>query len=133
MTVADGAASRGRVQVIDSAGDLPTLPIVQGSGIARAVVWPGMGAESRSMHRITLEPGGRTVSLCHEGEAVYYVRAGVATVVDGDAPHPHVVAAGSMFFVEPNTAYAVMAGADRVELIGGPSPPDPALYESIIG
>jgi uncharacterized RmlC-like cupin family protein len=133
MTGADGAAGRGRVQVIDSAGDLPTLPIVQGPGIARAVVWPGMGAQSRSMHRITLEPGGRTASLCHEGEAVYFVRAGEATVVDGDTPHPHVVAAGSMFFVEPNTPYAVLAGTNRVELIGGPSPPDTTLYRSIAG
>jgi mannose-6-phosphate isomerase-like protein (cupin superfamily) len=122
---------RGRVDVLDSTTDGPELPIIEGRGVARAIVWPGMGAKTRSLHRITLEPGSRTISMCHEMEAVYYVRAGVATVVDGDAPDPHVVESGSMFFVEPNTSYTVLAGDDLVELIGGPSPPDPALYRHL--
>jgi mannose-6-phosphate isomerase-like protein (cupin superfamily) len=130
MTAPGGAAGRGRVQVIEST-DGPTLPIVEGAGIARAVVWPGMGAESRTLHRITLEAGSRTVSMRHSGEAVYFVREGVATVVDSDTPHPHIVEPGSMFFVEPDTAYAVLASSERVELVGGPSPPDAELYRDI--
>jgi quercetin dioxygenase-like cupin family protein len=130
MTAPDGASGRGRVQVLDSV-EGPTLPIVEGAGVARAVVWPGMGAESRTLHRITLEAGSRTISMCHPGEAVYFVREGVATVVDADTPHPHIVESGSMFFVEPDTTYAVLASSERVELIGGPSPPDPALYQDV--
>ena len=124
--------SNDRVLVLDSAGDgCPTLPIVEGEGTARAVVWPGMGAESRSLHRIALEPGARTIEMCHEGEAVYFVREGVATVLDGDAGTSHVVQTGRMFFVDPGTRYAIHAAGDRVELVGGPSPPDPSLYEGL--
>jgi mannose-6-phosphate isomerase-like protein (cupin superfamily) len=126
------AAGGDRVLVIDVDGDgCPALPIVEGDGSARAVVWPGMGAERRSLHTISLGPGARTIDMCHEGEAVYFVREGVATVRDDGAGESHEVPAGRMFLIDPGTPYAIHANGQRVELVGGPSPPDRSLYEGL--
>ena len=47
------------VVIVDAATG-PSLDIVQEGGSARAVIWPGMGAELRSLHMIALEPTGLT-------------------------------------------------------------------------
>jgi len=119
-----------RVVVLDA--DVgPSLPIVEGDGTAHAIVWPGMGAEARSLHRIRLGVGARTIEMRHEGEAVYFVREGVAVVRDADAGETHEVRSGRMFFIDPGTRYAIHADGDRVDVLGGPSPPDRSLYEGL--
>jgi hypothetical protein len=35
-----------------------------------------------------------------------------------------------MFHVGAGTAYAIVAGPDGLEAVGGPAPVDPALYEA---
>jgi quercetin dioxygenase-like cupin family protein len=119
-----------RVRVLD-ADRGPALDIVEGAGSARAVVWPGVGADLRSMQIISLEAGARTVTLRHPGEAVYYVLGGAGEATDGVAPDGQPIAEGSMVHVGPDTAYAFLAGPGGLELVGGPSPADPALYEGI--
>jgi quercetin dioxygenase-like cupin family protein len=62
----------------------PVLPIVEDEqGEARAIVWPGIGANDRSLHQIRLAPGARTVELAHPSEAVYYVVEGSGEVTEG--------------------------------------------------
>jgi quercetin dioxygenase-like cupin family protein len=115
------------VQVLDAVG--PRLALVDGEGEARAVVWPGVGARLRSLHLISLRAGARTRSQRHPGEAVYYVVEGSGEVRDPDGGEPHPLEAGSMIHVAPDARYAIAARGAGVELVGGPSPPDPALYE----
>jgi len=119
------------VQVLGADASCPELPIVDGPGFARAVVWPGTGAEHRSMHRISLGGGGRTVALRHPMEAVYYVIQGEGAVLDPDQGSEQPVAEGAMVLVECNTAYLFRAGAGGLEVLGGPCPPDPALYRHL--
>lgn len=107
------------------------LPIVNGEGTARALVWPGIGARSRSMHWITLQPSARTIPLVHPMEAVYYVLSGTASLLDHDAGTAHEAVIGSMIFVEPRTTYVIAAEGETVELLGGPCPPDPELYRHL--
>ena len=102
-----------------------------GKGEAYAVVWPGVGAQMRSMHRISLGAGSATVPQRHPMEAVYSVIAGGGTVRDPDTGTAEALVDGSMFHVEPGTAYVVEAGAGGIELVGGPCPADPALYRSL--
>lgn len=110
-----------------SAQDGPELPIVDGDGSARAIVWPGTGAVNRSMHRVTLAAGSATVALTHPSDAVYYVIAGDGTVAEpGGDGEPLVL--GSMVHVDAGTGYAFRAGDGGLDLIGGPCPADPALY-----
>jgi quercetin dioxygenase-like cupin family protein len=116
------------VRVLDGGESCPTLPLVDGEGVARAVIWPGMGAELRSMHRIRLAPGVRTVPLRHPMEAVYYVISGAGTVLDPDEPHPRPLVEGTMVHVERGTAYVLEGGAQGIEILGGPCPADPTLY-----
>lgn len=117
-----------RVQVIKAATPGPSLAIVDRGGSARAIVWPGIGSQERSMHLITLEPGGRTVELAHPSECVYHVSDGDGVMESlGDGEH-HSVITGSMLFVEPNTPYRFVAGGLGAVLLGGPCPPDPSLY-----
>jgi len=119
------------VTVLDSDDRCPRLPIVRGDGKALAVVWPGVGAEMRSMCRIVLESGSSTAQLSHPMEAVYYVIEGAGTVKDPSAGSARDVIEGSMIHIEPGTLYAFTAGQKGLELIGGPCPADPELFRTI--
>lgn len=117
-----------QVQIVSADGDCPELPIVSGEGSARAVIWPGMGAELRSMHLIELADGASTIDLRHPMEAVYFVIEGAGVAEDGDERHD--VQTGCMIFVEPDTTYRIEARGG-LRLVGGPCPPDPSLYEEL--
>ena len=97
------------------------IDLVEEGGSAVALAWPGTGSFFRSMHRIELEPGGRTRTLRHPGEAVYFVWIGDGTI--GEQP----LKAHDMVYVPRRTTYAVSA-ASAMLVVGGPCPPDPALY-----
>jgi quercetin dioxygenase-like cupin family protein len=118
-----------RIQVVEAAG--PRLDIVAGGGTAEAVVWPGMGAELRSMHLIRLAAGARTTDLAHPSEAAYYVIAGDGGVADLDRDVEFKLTAGSMVHADAGDRYRFQAGTAGLDVVGGPCPPDPALYESI--
>lgn len=119
------------VLVVDASADgNPRLSIVEeGEGTAWAVIWPGMGATERSMHRISLASEGRTIPLRHPSEAVYYVISGAARVLDLADGSVQEIGPGSMVHVEAGTDYRFVADEAGAELVGGPCPPDPALYE----
>jgi quercetin dioxygenase-like cupin family protein len=125
LTMAD------RVVVLDADEKCPRLPLVSGEGEAFAVVWPGVGANMRSMHRIRLRAGSATVRMRHPMEAVYYVIAGEGAVRDADNGTSDPVVEGSMIHIEPGTAYVCVAGGAGMELIGGPCPADPELYRGL--
>ncbi len=109
------------IQVLGPEGRV--LDLVDGHGSARALVWPGVGAQMRSMHLVSLGAGARTRPQHHAGEAVYYVIAGGGRVAR------HDLTEGAMVHVAPGSEYVFEAGPQGLELIGGPSPPDPALYD----
>jgi mannose-6-phosphate isomerase-like protein (cupin superfamily) len=106
----------------------PELPIIDGDGRAHAIVWPGIGAQMRSMHRISLTDGAATTELRHPGEAVYYVIEGTGVAADPSTDESQPLETGSMVHIEPETSYVIRAGTGGLQLVGGPSPPDPALY-----
>jgi hypothetical protein len=120
-----------RVLVLGGA-DGPELDLVEGEGIARAVLWPGVGARLRAMHHIVLDAGAATLVQRHPGEAVYAILDGDGVVRDGDGIEQPLTC-GSMFHVEPGTAYAMVAGPEGMEAVGGPAPVDEALYERVAG
>jgi mannose-6-phosphate isomerase-like protein (cupin superfamily) len=121
--------ARREVRVLRAADHGPPLPIVDGEGSARPIVWPGVGAAFRTMHRIELAGGSRTVPLKHAMEAAYYVIRGDGVVRDPDDGGSEPLTEGSMIFVEPGTAYLIEAGGAGMLLLGGPCPADPALYQ----
>ena len=122
--------SDDRVQVVRGAADSVTLPLVASGGEAVAVVWPGVGSKHRSLHRLVLGARGCTIDLRHPSESVYYVRSGSATVVDADSDERQPLVEGSMVHVDPSTAHRFEAGAEGAEIVGGPCPPDPSIYET---
>jgi quercetin dioxygenase-like cupin family protein len=119
--------------VVASAAEGPELAIVAGAGTARAVIWPRMGAELRSMHRISLGGGSRTAPLTHPSDAVYYVIAGGGEAFDRATGDAGALIEGSMVHVDAGTPYELVAGDDGMELVGGPCPADPSLYEGVSG
>ena len=119
-----------RVEVL-RAGSGPELPLVEHGGHARAIVWPGMGAKARSLHHIWLAPDARTVRQRHSGEAVYYVVNGDGIVFDSTAVERQPLREGAMFHIDGGTEYVVEAGERGIELVGGPAPADPTLYEGM--
>ena len=120
---------RDAVQILDAGPLCPKLDIVAGAGEARAVVWPGVGATERSLHRIDLAPGSSTVALSHPSETVYFVIEGGGAAIDLDLDREHELVAGSMTLMDPNTSYRLRAGDAGMLVVGGPCPPDPALYD----
>lgn len=106
------------------------LPLVVGDGFAEAIVWPGMGATHRSLHRFVLAGGASTVAMRHESEAVYHVNSGRVVAVDIDDDEAHALHTGSMIHITPGTTYRIEALEDA-EVIGGPCPPDPSLYSHL--
>jgi quercetin dioxygenase-like cupin family protein len=102
--------------------DGPDVRVLEGAGRAHAVVWPGIGAQLRSMMRISLPPDARTLELSHPSDAVYYVIEGGGQVAGEQ------LVEGSMVHVDRGTAYRFEAGDGGLELVGGPAPADPALY-----
>jgi mannose-6-phosphate isomerase-like protein (cupin superfamily) len=122
-------ASLREVVVVPGAGDGPRLDIVTGAGSARAVIWPGMGATLRSMHRISLGGEARTVELTHRSDAVYYVISGDGAAIDRTTGERNALVEGSMVHVDGGTRYELAAGGDGMELVGGPCPADASLYE----
>lgn len=119
-----------RIRIVDASGG-PSLAIVQGGGGATAVIWPGMGAQLRSIHMIELDADAGTVPLRHRSEAVYCVTAGSGAVLDPNTQDGQPLREGSMVHVEVGSSYAFRAGPDGMSLVGGPAPPDPALYEHL--
>ncbi len=118
--------------MIGPGDDRPTLPLVDGEGTATAIIWPGVGAQFRSMHQIVLAAGSSTIPQRHPNEAVYHVTTGTAEVRDLDTDEVAVLTVGSMVHVEPGTGYVFVAGRDGAEILGGPCPPDPALYPDLL-
>jgi quercetin dioxygenase-like cupin family protein len=121
-----------KVEVRDAGGG-PELAIIASGGRAQAVIWPGMGAELRSMHRIDLEAGGETIVQRHPSEAVYYVISGAGAITDVADGESQSLTEGSMPHIEAGTGYVLRAGDAGMSLIGGPSPADHALYAAIEG
>jgi quercetin dioxygenase-like cupin family protein len=105
--------------------------MIAGEGRAWAVIWPGMGARCRSLHRVSLACGGASVPLRHPGEAVYYVLAGRGRVKDA-AGSAHPLIEGSMVHVAAQSGYDFQADDAGLELIGGPCPADPTLYDGAL-
>jgi hypothetical protein len=119
------------VRIIRSDSDRPALRLIEGVGEARAIIWPGMGASLRSVHQIVLGGGSATVEQSHPGEAVYFLKAGSAHVDDLDTSSSYTLTVGSMIHIDGGTRYRFVAESGGAELIGGPCPPDPALYEHL--
>ncbi len=117
-----------RVRILRLGDDRPTLPLIEGDGVARAIVWPGIGAEHRSLHEIVLAPGSSTVPQRHPSEAVYHLTVGGGVVRDLDTGETADLRVGSMIHVDEGSGYQFVAGPEGAELIGGPCPPDPAIY-----
>ena len=120
-----------RVTVRDTDDTRAPLRMIAAQGRAWAVIWPGMGAQCRSLHRVSLAPGGSSLPLRHPGEAVYYVLAGRGRVEDA-AGTAYPLIEGSMVHVAPQGRYHFQAEDAGLELIGGPCPADPALYDGTL-
>ncbi len=116
------------IRILTTGDDCPLLPIVERAGSAKAVVWPAVGALNRTMHLIELQDNGRTRITAHPGEAVYYVKSGTGNVDDGRQSKKPALVEGAMVHIGPNSGYRFEADAVGMTLIGGPCPPDPALY-----
>jgi quercetin dioxygenase-like cupin family protein len=123
--------SREEIKVV-ALEEGPALDIIEGDGRARAVIWPGMGAQLRSIHQIELAPGARTIAMRHRSEAVYYVVDGRGEALDVDDPEERQpLRPGSMAHVDAGTTYVLAAGDQGMSLVGGPCPADPAIYEGL--
>jgi mannose-6-phosphate isomerase-like protein (cupin superfamily) len=104
------------------------LGIVLGTGSCTPLIWPDVGARHRSMHLLVLGPASSTIRLRHPSEAAYYVMDGRAQVEDHDEGTAQALETGSMFHIEAGTAYTITAVGEPVTILGGPCPPDPAMY-----
>ncbi|CAH1694544.1 conserved hypothetical protein [Hyphomicrobiales bacterium] len=117
------------VRVVDSAIDCPDLPIIVGSGRAKAVMWPGNGALYRTFQVLDLEPNDQTIALVHPSDSAYYVAAGSGVIADLNSGERMPLVEGSMVHIDKGDHYRFEAAETAgLKLIGGPCPADPQLY-----
>ncbi len=119
-----------KVRVLDSAADWPEIPILDGEGKAKVVMWPGNGARFRSFHLLSMKEGASTIPLSHESDCVYYIIGGVGVVVDLTTGERLPLVEGSMIHIDAGDRYRLVA-TDGLCAIGGPCPPDDALYSDL--
>lgn len=116
------------IQVIDAVHS-QEIPIVDGIGNAKVVVWPGMGAQYRTFQIITLGQHSKTVQLRHpKSDAAYYVFKGAGRVVDVTTGESQDLMEGGMVHIDANDSYQFVASASGMHVLGGPCPADVSLY-----
>lgn len=120
------------VRVIDSAIDCPALSIVVGGGSAKAVIWPGSGAEHRSMHLISLESGATTIVLSHPSDCVYYVIGGAGSIRDLSSDVASPLEEGAMVHIDAGDRYQLRSEGANFTLVGGACPADRQLYSHLL-
>jgi quercetin dioxygenase-like cupin family protein len=102
--------------------------------VARAVIWPGMGASGGVMHYVRYQAGGTSVQHQHpHSEDIGYIIEGEGYIFewkDGKQVAKHAFRAGNMLYVEPGTVHSHEATTDLV-MVGGPCPPDDAFYRNL--
>ncbi len=126
-------AESATVSVIDSAdASCPFIPLVEGEGYAKAIMWPGNGAKHRTFHLIELAAGSKTVPLSHASESVYYVIGGGGAIRDLKDGQSQPLIEGAMIHIGGGDRYQFVAGGDAaMKLLGGPCPADPSLYDTL--
>ncbi|MGA7809842.1 hypothetical protein [Bradyrhizobium sp.] len=120
-----------QVRVIDSAVDAPEIPIVRGEGNAKVVLSPHNGASFRSFQLVSLQQNACTIDLSHGSDCVYYVIEGEGAIVGTEAGSRFDLAEGNMVHIDAGDGYRIEAGDGGIKVIGGPCPPDPALYANL--
>lgn len=119
------------VRVIDTtSGRSPTIPIVEGAGSARVLLWPGNGAKYRTLQLIDLQTGDRTVDLSHATDAVFYVMKGAGTVIDARSKSSSELTEGAMVHIDAGDRYRFESNPGMI-LLGGPCPADEELYQAL--
>lgn len=119
------------VRVIDSSVGCPEIPIVEGEGNAKVVVWPGSGSQYRTFQIITLGAEAKTIPLSHSTDAAYYVVQGSGSILDLVSGEGQDMAEGAMVHIDADDRYQFVAHADSFKVLGGPCPADESLYESL--
>ncbi|ODN72318.1 cupin domain-containing protein [Methylobrevis pamukkalensis] len=123
-------SSANVVRVIDTSSDCPEIPIIERNGRGRVVLWPGNGARFRSFQLISLTEGGSTIPLSHASDCVYYVISGTGRIVDLGGDGTSELVEGTMVHIDAGDSYRIETDA-RIEILGGPCPPDAAFYAGI--
>ena len=119
------------IQVIDAVHS-KEIPIVDGVGNAKVVIWPGMGALYRTFQIITLGENSKTVQLCHPAsDAAYYVLKGQGKVLDICTGESQDLGEGGMVHIDANDRYQFVASSAGMRILGGPCPADASLYAGL--
>src|ERR1700744_4723562 len=119
------------IQVVDAVHS-QEIPIVDGIGNAKVVIWPGMGARYRTFQIINLGENSRTIELCHPAsDAAYYVLKGQGRVFDIVTGQSQELAEGGRVNIDAGDRYQFVANSSGMNLLGGPCPADVSLYAGL--
>ena len=116
--------NKNSIQIFSKKKTNTIAPIIEGNGVARAIIWPGVGASERSFFLIEIEKGSSTKILTHSSESVYFVKEGSGLVCETNVNTNSNLIIGSMIHVGVGTSYSFKAGDKGLVLIGGPCPFD---------
>jgi mannose-6-phosphate isomerase-like protein (cupin superfamily) len=120
-----------RVRVIDSAVGCPEIPMVEGEGNAKLVLSRHNGASFRSFQLVSLAGGARTIELSHSSDCAYYVIEGEGAIIDATSLARFDLSEGHMVHIDAGDRYRIESGTAGMKVIGGPCPPDEALYANV--
>lgn len=117
------------IRVIDGAVEGVHLNIIEGDGLAKAILWSATGARFRSFHSLALQSGSQTIPLRHPTDCVYYVVEGQGDILDLNDEEAQLLGPGAMIHIDSGDGYRLRANAgEAMTVLGGPCPPDETLY-----
>jgi len=118
------------VKILNPDKDFVEIPLIKG-GMAKAIIWPGMGAKHGTMHYFVMKPGEENVHHVHdEAEDMFYIVQGKGVIVDGNNGKEHPFQKGDFVYVSPGTPHAAKSfGPEDYISVGGPTPPDLSIYK----
>jgi len=117
------------IRILDVDKDYVEIPLLKGTGKARAIVHPGMGAKYASLNYVVMDPGEQNIMHVHpKSDDVIYIIQGEGVVEDGDGNEVSFKQ-GDVIFIPAGVWHAVKARGDKQYIIvGGPQPPDLAMF-----
>jgi len=106
--------------------DQPAARVPMISKDARFLVGPGTGAHAITMNYVILEPGEGNIPHSHpESEDVVFAIGGEGSAENHSTGQSSTFHAGETVFIPPGVVHAIVANrGQRIESVGGPTPPD---------
>lgn len=122
-----------KIRRLDVNKDYKELSILDGKGVARAIIYPGMGAKYASLNYFVMKPGSKNTAHVHaRSEDVIYVIQGQGIIKETETGNELRFKKGDILFIPEGVYHQVIPDGDEDYIgIGGPQPVDDSIFKDL--